>query len=318
MTPAARLASHAALVTVLASAALVHADEPIVRPTGFEADREASPPGRAEFSFDAGGSLGPREPGAAQAGRWALGVQLGYLGHPLRLHTSRIEVFPVRHRQTLVLGGALAVGPAIVVDARMPLSHQTGDRVQGLGDDSPLDNWVAGDLGLGARLRLTEREHHAAFVRGQLTLGTGNDFELAGEVNFTAAWMLIARAMPTDSIVVAATAGVRFRGVEVVVADRLLGDELFGAVGASYRLPAIRGLYCDANDVRVTAELAGALGNDVGNKRGPSPLEGKLGVVSRIRPWWAVAARVGAGQNDQIGAPRLRAMLELVYVGGTR
>jgi hypothetical protein len=297
------------VVLIVALADVAHADEPFVRETGFDVDREASPPGRAEFSFDGGGAL---------AGRWAASAQLIYLHQPFTLETSTIEVVPVRHRQTLALGGAYAITSSFVVDARLPLSHQSGDRLQGLLiDDRELDPWVVGDIGLGARLRLTDREHYAAFVRGHLTFGTGDDFELAGEINFTAAWMLIARAMPTDDVVVAATAGVRFRGAEVVVADRLLGDELFGALGASYALPEIPGLYCDANQVRLTAELVGALGNDVGNKRGPSPLEAKLGIVTRIRPWWAVAARASTGLNDQIGAARVRAMLELVYVGGT-
>lgn len=306
-----KLGAAVAVLAALGAARLggvAHADAPIDRPTGFEVDREAPPSGQAELSFDGGGPV---------AG-WAVGAQVGYLNQPFNLHTSRLEVVPVRHRQTLALGGALAIGPAIIVDARLPMSHQTGDRMQGLGDDRPLDAWVLGDLGVGARLRLAQREHYAAFVRGQLTFGTGDDFELAGDVNFSAAWMLIGRATPVAGLVIAGTAGVRFRGAEVIVADRLLGDELFGALGATYQLPAIPGLYCDANQVRVTGELVGALGNDVADKRGPSPLEGKIGLISRIRPWWAVAARVSTGLNDQIGAARLRAMLELVYVGGAR
>lgn len=301
-----------AVPALLAAIAVVprvaQADEPIDRPTGFEVDREAAPPGRAEFSFDGGAPV----PG------WAIAAQLSYLNRPFNLHTSQLEVYPVEHRETLALGAALPIGPAIVLDARLPLSHQTGQRMQGLGDDRPLDRWVIGDLGVGARMRLVDREHYAAFVRGQVTFGTGDDFELSGEVNFTAAWMLIGRAMPADWLAIAATAGVRFRGAEVIVADRLLGDELFGGLGASVRLPAIRGLYCDANDVRLVAELVGGLGNDVGDKRGPSPLEGKLGIAARIRPWWAVAVRVGTGLDDQIGAARLRATVELVYIGGAR
>jgi hypothetical protein len=296
-----------ALFGVLASiAGVAHAEDPAVRPTGFEADREGPPPGQAEFSFDGGAPV----PG------WAISAQLGYLDRPFSLMTSRIEAYPVRHRQTLALGAALAVTPSVLVDARFPMAHQSGTRMQGLGDETPLDTWVLGDLGLGARLRLVARERYAMFVRGQLSLGTGDDFDLAGEVNFTAAWMLIGRAMPTDRLTIAGQAGVRFRGREVIVADRILGDELFGALGVAYQLPAVRGLYCDANQVRVTAELLGVLGNDVGALRGPSPLEARVGVVSRIRPWWAVAARVGTGLNDQIGAPQFRALVELVYAGG--
>lgn len=293
------------LAVVALLAGVAHADGPIHRPEAFEVDREAPPPGQAEFSFD----------GGAPVEGWALSAQLGFLDRPMRLHTVKVKIFPVEQRETLALGGAIALGPSIVLDARMPIAHQTGDRYQGLGDDQPLDRWVAGDLGVGLRLRLMHRERYAAFVRGQATFGTGNDYEFAGEARFTAAWMLIGRVTLPEGIVVAATGGVRFRGREVEVADRLLGDELFGAVGASYALPAIRGLYCDANHVRVTGELVGVLGNDVADRSGASPAEVRVGVVSDIRPWLAVAVRAGKGIDDQIGAPRFRAMLEVVYRG---
>jgi hypothetical protein len=130
--------------------------------------------------------------------------------------------------------------------------------------------------------------------------------------------MLIARAKLPQRITLAGTAGVRFRGREVVVADRLLGDELFAAVGAAFQLPAIHGLYCDANEVRLTAEILGVLGNDVGDQEGASPAEVRFGLVSKVRPWLAIAGRIGKGIDDQIGAPRLRAMLEVAYIGGAR
>lgn len=311
----------AAVVATLAIAAgVADADDPVERPTGIEVDREAPPPGRAEFSFDGGAPIVPPDPAqpAPRAWGWAASVQLEYLDRPLTLRTHQLEIEPVQRRQTVAFGAALAIGPAFVVDARLPMSHQTGPRLQGLGDDRPLDRWVLGDLGLGARVRLVQRDAYAAFVRGQLTLGTGDDFDFAGEPRLSGAWLLVGRATPTERLTIAGTAGVRFRGREVAIADRVMSDELLGAVGVAYQLPALRGLYCDANAVRVTGELVGVLGNDIGDSRGPSPAEARFGVVSRIRPWWAVAARVSTGLNDQIGAPRLRALLELVYVGGTR
>jgi hypothetical protein len=291
------------LALVVACCGVAWADEPVDRPEAFQVDRDAPPPGQAEFSFDGGGPVND----------WAVSLQLGYLDRPFRLYTSQVEVLPVERRETLALGGAVRIGPAIVVDARMPLSHQTGDRFNMLGDDKPLDNWVPGDLGIGARLRLVERDLYSAFARGHVTFGTGDDFDFAGEARFTAAWMLIGRFTLPYGVVIAGNAGVRFRGAEVVVADRLLGDELFGAIGASYQLPAICGLYCDANHVRVTGELVGVLGNDVAGRRGSSPAEVRFGLVGQIRSWFAVAARVGTGINDQIGAPRFRALVELVY-----
>jgi hypothetical protein len=288
--------------------AVARADEPVDRPEAFEVDREAPPIGQAELGFDAG----------APITGWAVGAQLGYLDRPFRLHTTEIKIFPVDRRETLALGGALALGPTVVLDLRMPLAHQTGDRMNGLGDDRPLDTWVLGDLGLGARLRLAARGPAEMFARGQVTLGTGDDRDFAGEARFTAAWMLIGRFTLPHGFVIAGTAGVRFRRAEVRVADRLLGDELFGGVGATYELPAVRGLWCAANRVRATAEVVGVLGNDVANQRGPSPVEGRLGLISRIRPHLAVAARIGKGLDDHIGAPRFRAMVELVYEGGAR
>lgn len=297
----------AVVATLALATGTARADAPVERPTGTEVDREAPPPGRAEFSFDGGGPLVPAGT-QERAWTWAASVQLVYLERPLTLHTSQLEVVPVERRQTLALGGALAIGPAFVVDARLPLSHQTGARLQGLGDDRPLDRWVLGDLGLGARVRLVQRDRYAAFVRGQLTLGTGDDYDFAGEPRLSAAWMLVGRATPTNRLVIAGTAGVRFRTREVAIADRVMSDELLGALGVAYQLPALRGLYCDANAVRVIGELVGVLGNDVGDRRGPSPAEVRVGVVGRIRPWWAVAVRASTGLNDQIGAPRVRGL----------
>src|SRR6185312_6561361 len=196
---------------------------------------------RAEFGFDGGGDVAT----------FALSLQLGYLDRPMRIHTVELETFPVEHRETVWLGGALALGPSVVVDARMPLSHQTGARYQGFGDDRPLDRWVADDLSVGARLRVFAGSRLGAFLRGNVTFGTGNDREFAGEARYTASWLLIGRAKLPAGIVLAATGGIRLRGAEVQVADRLVGDEVLGGVGATLPLPAIRGLYCDANDVRL-------------------------------------------------------------------
>jgi hypothetical protein len=204
------------------------------------------------------------------------------------------------------LGGALTLGSSVVLDARMPLSHQTGDRWQGWGDDRPLDRWVADDLGVGARVRVVRGDRFAAFFRGQLTFGTGNDHQFAGEARYTASWLLIGRANLPHGIVVAATGGVRLRGAEVQVADRLVGDELLAGIGASVPVPGC---------LHVTGELVGALGDDVAHKRGPSPAEARIGVLAHPRSWLAVAFRIGTHLDDQIGAPRFRAMLELVYQG---
>src|SRR5690606_8600243 len=116
--------------------------------------------------------------------------------------------------------GAVALGGGrLVLDARLPLAHQVGDRMRGLGDDRPLDRWVIGDLGIGARVRISARERVALFARGAVTLGTGDDRDYAGAPRYTAAWMMIGRFTLPRGFVVAATAGVRLRGAEVIIAD---------------------------------------------------------------------------------------------------
>jgi hypothetical protein len=291
----------AALVLVGAVHA-ARADEPVQRAQAFEVDREQPPPGRAELGFD----------GGAPVGTWAASVQLGYLDRPFLLRNSQTTIYPVERRQTVALGAALSHGP-VVVDARLPLAHQSGARMQGLGDDRPLDRWVLADLAIGARLRVSRGERMSWFVRGVLTLPTGDDHDHAGEARFTAAWMAIGRFELPRGIVLATSAGVRLRGAEVIVADRRLGDELVGGFGATYALPAVRGLWCDANRVRITGELVGVLGSRVAGRLGPSPAEARVGLVSEIRPALLAAARIGKGIDDHIGAPRFRAMFELVY-----
>ncbi len=291
----------AALVLLLAARAA--ADTPVTRPEATDLDRDTTPPGRVEFGFD----------GGAPVGAYAFGVQLGYLEHPLRLHTVEVRTFPVEHRETLFLGGALALGDSVVVDARMPLSHQVGPRMTELGDDRPLDHWVPGDLALGARLRVVDRGGFSAFFRARLTLGTGDDGDFAGEEHWTAAWMLIGRADVGHGLVIAATGGIHLRDAEVQIADRLLGDELVYAAGAAYALPPIAGLWCEPDQLRVTAEVDGILGDRVGGQRGPSPVEARIGVVGKPRSDLAIGVHVGLGLDDQIGAPLVRAMLEVAW-----
>lgn len=301
----------AAVVATLLAARLAHADQPLDRPEAFEVDRDRPPPGQAELGFDAGGALGGS---AGQfAGQWAASLQVGYLDRPFSLSTSQGTKWPVDHRETLVLGGAYAVTPTLLVDARLPLEHQVGNRLVGFGDNRPLDRFVPGDLAFGGRLRLAQREHAQLFARGELTLPSGDARDFAGEARYTAAWNLIARFTLPANVMLAATAGVRIRPREVQIADVLLSDELDFGLGASYELPAISGLYCPENHVRVTGELVAVLGNDVANKRGPSPVETRFGLVSELRSYLAIAGRVGIGLDQEIGSPRFRGLVEVVY-----
>ena len=84
------------------------------------------------------------------------------------------------------------------------------------------------------------------------------------------------------------------------------------ATGVVVPLPALRPLWCEQG-MQVTAEITGVLGNDVGMGQGPSPVEARVGVVARPTPSVTIGVRAGTGVNDEIGAPRLRATLELSF-----
>jgi hypothetical protein len=290
-----------ALALVALLAATAWGETPLARPEAIEVDRDAPPPGRVELGFDGGAPLDGL----------AVGAQVGYVSDPITVRTSALTVHPVHRRETIALGGALGLG-SIVVDVRIPVAHQVGTRLAGLGDDHPLDRWVLGDVALGVRLGVAERGALHAFVRGELTLPSGDDDSFAGAASWTGAIQLIARAS-LPGVVLAATGGIRLRGSEVQVADRVVGNELFGGVGAVVGLPPVWGLWCKADQLGVAGELVGVLGDKLGGQRGPSPVEARLAVIGHPLPELAIGVRAGLGLNDQIGAPQLRAMLEVAW-----
>src|SRR6185437_9492530 len=109
----ARLADHGmkwlAVVAVLGGAARADTPAtPVMRPEAIEIDRDTTPPGQAELSFD----------GGAPIGTWAAGVTLGYLERPLELHTLASSAYPIDRRETAVVGGAVSLGDRLIVDAR--------------------------------------------------------------------------------------------------------------------------------------------------------------------------------------------------------
>lgn len=279
------------------------ADVPRFAPAAIELDRDTPPPGRAELGFDAG----------APVEGVAVSVSLGLLDTPLLLRTTDGTSRPIDRRVTLGLGAAIGLGPAVVLDARMPVSRQTGDRLTALGDDRALDRWVPGDLRIGGRLRVVSTAHADALLRAELTLPTGDDRDFAGDPSWTVAWSLVARFRLPAGIVVAGSGGIRLRGEEVIVFDRLVGDELHGAIGVAVPIPPVRPLWCVPEQVRLTGELVGVLGDEVGGRSGPSPAEARVGVVTRPRDWLDVGVRIGTGLGDQIGSPSWRATVELTF-----
>ena len=97
----------------------------------------------------------------------------------------------------------------------------------------------------------------------------------------------------------------------MTLADRVVGDELFGAAGVVVPLsgPALA----------ASAEVDGVVGDDVKGMRGPSPVEARAGVVGRIGAAWQLGARIGFGLDDENRrAARARAGRAVVACGGAR
>jgi hypothetical protein len=304
--PVVRGAAPAVALIAAAAARPVHADVPRDTPAAIEVDRDAAPGGRISLGFDGG------EPVDA----WGASVALGWLDRPIALPAGTFGggspgSQPVRRRQTLALGGALALGDHVAIDAVLRASHQVGDRLAAAGNPDRLARYVLHDLRLGARIRIVGDDARAALLRADVTLPVGDDGQFAGDAAWTAAWSLIGRATLPRRIAVAASAGIRLHGAEVAIADRLVGDELLAAAGATVPLPAL-GLAA-ADGVALSAALLAALGDRIGDTAGPDPVEARIGAIAQLSPELAVAAHVGFGLDDQIGAPRFRAAIELAW-----
>jgi hypothetical protein len=294
-----------AVGALLASGSLAVADTPRDAPTEIEVDRADAPAGRTEFGFDGGAPV--EGWGATVSGSWLEGpVEFGLPGG--------ITSAPVRRRQTAMIGGGLAIGQSVVVDGRWAFGHQIGDRLRGTGAERPLDNYVPGDLRLGVRLRVMAKAAGSVFVRGELALPTGDQGDFAGDAGYSLAWRLIGRANLPLGITFAASAGLRLRGQEILVGDRLVGNEALLAAGIAVPLPALRPLWC-TDQVKLTADASAVIGDDIGAGRGPSPAEVRFGVISQPRPAWTLGVRVGTGVTDEIGSPALRATFEVTYRG---
>ena len=284
------------------------ADTPRDTPAAIEVDRDAAPAGRVGLGFDGG------EP----VDTWGASITTGWIERPIQLGSGTFgggspSTEPVRRRETLSLGGALAVGDSVVLDAGIRVSHQVGDRLRAAGNPEGLARYVFHDLRVGGRIRVAGTRDRAAMLRADLTLPTGDPDQFAGDARWTAAWSLIGRATLPHAIVIAANAGLRLHGAEVVVADRLIGNELFAAAGASVPVPPVGLLGCLAEPVKLTGALLGSLGDHVGKLSGPAPLEARLGLIVQPLEELTFGVQAGLGLVDQIGSPSFRAVLEAAW-----
>jgi hypothetical protein len=303
-----RRALSIALGGVLAVAGPARADMPRDTPAAIEVDRDAAPAGRVGFGFDGG------EPVDA----WGASISAGWIERPIQLGAGTfgggsLATQPVRRRETLTLGGALALGDSVVIDLGIRASHQIGDRLRAAGNPEGLARYVFHDVRFGGRIRVAGDRGRAALLRAELTLPSGDAGQFAGDARWTAAWSLIGRATLPHDLVIAATAGIRLHGAEVAVGDRLIGDELFAAAGVAVPLPSAGPLRWLAGPVKLTGELLGSLGDHVGKLSGPDPLEARLGVLVQPLAELTVGVHAGFGLDEQIGAPRFRALVELAW-----
>jgi hypothetical protein len=331
MTPlaggGASLRGLAIVGAVMTAASAASADRPRDTPTAIEVDRDGAPAGRVSLGFDDG------EPVDA----WGVSVAASWIERPIELDAAAFgggspRTQPVRRRETLALGGALALGERAVIDLALRGSHQVGDRLSAAGNPAPLARWVFQDLKLGGRIRIVGGPARTALVRAQLTLPAGNDQHFAGDARWTAAWSLIGRAVLGRGVAIAGTAGIRLHGAEVAVGDRLVGDALFGAMGVSVPLtalglgvgsPTVAGTAGSAGGaafsgsmaqrVAITAALLGALGDHIGDLTGPSPVEARMGAIVHATQELTVGAHFGLGLRDEIGSPKLRALVEVAW-----
>ncbi|HET9624229.1 MAG TPA: hypothetical protein VFP84_22805 [Kofleriaceae bacterium] len=298
-----------ALALLLASP-VARADAPRAKPAALEVDRDAAPGGRLGFGFD----------GGAPVETWGVSLTTSWLDRPIRLARGTFGAGtpasdPVRHRETVALGAALAVGDAVVLDAIVRGSHQVGDRLHAAGDPRDLRRAVFHDLGFGARIRVAGGAARAVFLRADFTLPSGNDLHFAGDERYTVAWSLIGRARLPADVVLAGTVGVRLHGAEVAIADRVISDELRAAAGVEVPVAAAGALgpLGALGALGLTGEVLAAIGDDARKLAGQAPVEARLGAIVRPQPALALGVAIGAGLDDAIGAPRWRAVATVAW-----
>lgn len=282
-------------IVVVMTATVARGDAPRNKPAALEVDRDRAPAGRVGFGFDGG------EP----VETFGLSLSTSFIDRPIRLDGSD----PVRHRETVALGAAIALGDSAVLDASVRGSHQVGDRLQAAGDPRQLRRAVLHDLGFGARVRVAGDAERAVFVRADLSAPSGNDLHFAGDERYTLAWSLIGRATLPRGVVIAGTVGARLHGAEVAVGDRVISDELLAAAGASVPVGDAGAL----GPLAITAEVLAALGEAAPPLAGQRPVEPRLGAIVRPSAAWAIGAHVGVGVDDAIGAPRWRAIVTVAW-----
>jgi hypothetical protein len=283
------------------------ADTPVDKPTAIDVDRWVPSATNWWAGLDDARTVG--------LGHLAVGMTTSVIGRPIGLTSATGTDLgaPVERRATVALAAAYGVTDTVAIAASMPVVIQNGDRLTAVGQPTPLRRATTGDLRIGAKLQVVDRTRLRVAIAADLVLPTGNERHYAGEESWILHWRGLA-GVQLGPLGVAAAAGVRLRGAEVAVSpEQVAGNEVVGGLAVSFTLPTITGVYCSWTQLRAIAELDGVLGDTVGGKRSPSPIEARLGVRGRIWRGWTIGVTAGRGLNDEVGAPRWRGVLDVAW-----
>jgi hypothetical protein len=297
----------AAVLATAAAAATARADTPTDAPTATDVERWTA----SATSWWAG----LEDPRVVGLGHLAFGLTASGITQPIRLTSATGEDLgaPVSRRLALLASAAYGVTDSVEIDASFPIYLQDGDRLEAVGDPRGLRAVTRGDLRLGGKFQVVDRAVLRAGFAADVVLPTGDDLHYAGEASWVLHWRALA-ALELGPIGIAFAAGVRIRGEEVLLAaGQVAGNEVVGGVALAYRLPPISGVICDWTQLRLIAEVDGVVGDTVGEVRGPSPFEARVGIRGRIWRGWTIGVVGGRGLTDEVGAPRWRGVLEVSW-----
>ena len=248
-------------------------------------------------------------------GHLAVGITTSYTRDPIVLSGTGAAGLgaPVSDRTTLGIAAAYGVTDTVELRVVLPLVIQSGDRLTRAGDPRPLQQVVTADIQAGGKINLVSRRGLDVALAAGVVLPTGNEAHFAGDEG----WLADVRGLAgytRGRLGLGAMAGVRIRATEVALSpQQIVGNELLGALAVSYALPAIPRLTCDWTQLRAIVELDGVLGDDVGDKRGPSPLELRAGGRGRIWQGWTIGVTLGRGLTDEVGAPSFRFAVDVSW-----
>jgi hypothetical protein len=297
----------AVAVVVVAAATAARADTPTDAPTAIDVERVQG--------LATGWWLGLDDPRVLGTGHLAFGLTTSVIARPIRLRDPAGADLgsPVEYRTSVIAAAAYGVTDSIELDASVPIAIQSGDRLMAVGDPAVLRRITRGDLRLGGKFQVVDRDHVRVAFAADVLLPTGDEDHYAGEASWAIHWRALA-ALHVGSFGAAVSGGVRIRGEEVALAaDQVAGNEVITGIAVAYQLPGIRGVYCSWTQLRVIGELDAVLGDAMGGSSGPSPVEARVGVRGRIWRGWTLGVAAGRGLTDEVGAPQWRGMLDITW-----